>query len=113
MQAPEFLPLGTVCSLTGNPKTVMIITRGLTLDTDSDEQRYYDYGGCLYPEGLVGRSIIYFNHDAISEVVNPGYSDAQDAEYVEALVEGVEKLNVPKAEPDPLTPDDFSPQGER
>jgi hypothetical protein len=109
MQAPEFLPLGTVCSLTGNPKTIMIIARGLVFNDEGNGPRYYDYGGCLYPEGMLGHSGIYFNHEAIDEVVSQGYSDANDAKYVKALVGGVEELDAPKASPEPLNPDDFLP----
>jgi hypothetical protein len=91
----------------------MIVARGVILDGGDDGQCYYDYGGCLYPEGLLGRSALYFNHEAVCEVMDWGYSDTRDAEYVETLVDGIKGLSIPRASPGPLDPDDSLPREDR
>jgi hypothetical protein len=103
MQSPDFVPLGTICTLQGNDKKLMVIARGLILSQDDGEQRYYDYGGCLYPEGLIGDAILYFNHDVISEVVFEGFADGENNELLEDLSANMLTLSVERGNPEPLT----------
>lgn len=35
----------------------------------------FDYGACLYPEGVVGENLIYFNHEDIFKIVQEGYTN--------------------------------------
>jgi hypothetical protein len=100
MESPEFLPLGSVCSVKGNTKKLMVIARGLALQQD-DGVRYFDYGACLYPEGLIGDQLAYFNHDAIQRVVAEGYADEDDALHLEALAESLSHVEMKKGDPAP------------
>ena len=60
----DYLPLGSVVILKGG---------------------YFDYGGCLYPQGLVGDQILYFNHRDIVKVVFSGFHDDDDKMMVDNI----------------------------
>ena len=49
--------------------------------------RFLDYGGCLYPQGIVGDQIMYFNHKDIAKVVFEGYTDDDDKMMVDNINE--------------------------
>lgn len=40
-----------------------------------DDERYFDYGACAFPEGFDGRNLVYFNYDDIIEVILKGLAD--------------------------------------
>lgn len=97
IECPDFLPLGSVVTLKGSPKTLLVIARGLVVETD-EGKRYYDYGMCLYPEGLMGDAVVYSNHDCISEVLFKGFSDENDEKVLATLAEVLPETNVPRGE---------------
>ena len=60
------------------------IARGL-LSVATGKEGYFDYGGCLYPQGLVGDQILYFNHRDIVKVVFSGFHDDDDKMMVDNI----------------------------
>ena len=74
MEKIDFYPLGSVVLLKGGVRKVMIIARGLNV-TKKGKEYFFDYGGVLYPEGLTGDQMVYFNHDGITKVYFHGYAD--------------------------------------
>lgn len=101
MEAPDFLPLGSIVVVRGNTKKVMIISRGLALAQD-EGPRYYDYGACLYPEGLMGDAVIYFNHEGIQKIVHEGYVDEDETLILDSLGESLKYITIEKGDPVPL-----------
>lgn len=81
----ELLPLGSVIRGSGD-RLLVIVARGLML-TVEDETAYVDYGACVYPEGVIGDSMLYLNASDVVEVVHEGYSDDEDRRHVEAIRE--------------------------
>ncbi len=73
----DYLPLGSVVILKGGVQKVLIVSRGLVSKAVMPAG-FFDYGGVLYPQGLVGDQILYFNHRDISHKVFEGYSDDDD-----------------------------------
>lgn len=73
----EFLPLGSIIRINGSVKKLMVLARGV-FPRIKGEITYYDYGVCTYPEGIIGDSLIYINHEDIQEVVFPGYRDEDE-----------------------------------
>ena len=84
----RFLPIGTVLLLKGGKKEVMItsycifptniqIKDGKAVKPD---QKMYEYGGCIYPEGILDSSMsCAFNHNQIEKILHMGYeSPAQE-----------------------------------
>lgn len=74
MERINFIPLGSVILLHGGIQKLLIIARGINTK-QGDQAVFFDYGAVLYPEGLTGDRMAYFNHDAVSKVVFYGYDD--------------------------------------
>lgn len=98
MQKVDFLPLGSVIKLKGGIRKAIIVSRGL-MTIVGDRALYFDYGGALYPEGIVGDQIMYFNHVDIEEVVFTGYENEENKEMVKQLQNWMEKSDAEKGNP--------------
>jgi len=84
MENTTFLPLGSIIIVKGGVKKAMIIARGVGTEKEG-AMTYFDYGACLYPEGLVGDEMLFINHSDIAKVVFEGYSD-EDNELMTANI---------------------------
>ncbi|MDR2896650.1 MAG: DUF4176 domain-containing protein [Propionibacteriaceae bacterium] len=84
MDRVEFLPLGSVVVVRGAIRKTLIVARGLAANI-TGETRVFDYGGCVYPEGLVGDQLGYFNHEDIARVVFEGFRDEDNTMMVENI----------------------------
>lgn len=89
------LPLGSIIILKGNTKKMMIISRVIAVPVKGNIYRF-DYGACLYPEGLVGDSLIYFNDEDIFKVVQEGYSDEDNDLMLENIAAVIDQTDIPK-----------------
>lgn len=65
-----------------------IIARVIAAPVKGDLYRF-DYGACLYPEGMVGDSLIYFNHEDVFKVVQEGYADDDNELMLEHIASNV------------------------
>lgn len=74
MSRIDYLPLGSVVLLEGGTQRLIIVGRGLNVQS-AGKTLYFDYGAALYPQGLVNDQLAYFNHDAVSRVFFEGYRD--------------------------------------
>ncbi len=73
----NFLPIGSVVLLKGAKKRLMIT--GYCLTDKNDNNKKYDYCGCLYPEGIVdANKIALFNHSQIDKVYFIGMQDVEE-----------------------------------
>lgn len=93
----DYLPLGSVIVLKGGIKKYIIIARGLQVSIEGTP-RFFDYGGCMYPEGLMGDQVIYFQHANINRVIFIGLSDEDDKLMVENIQSSYEKLGLTHAD---------------
>lgn len=83
----RFLPVGTVVLLKGGKKEVMITSycifpNNVQIKNGQEvtpEKKMYEYGGCLYPEGILdSNTACAFNHENIEKICYMGYeTDAQ------------------------------------
>ena len=76
----KFLPIGTVVLLKGGKKEVMITSYCIFPNNleSSKDKKFYEYGGCVYPEGILDTMVCAFNHNQIEKVCHLGYkTDAQ------------------------------------
>lgn len=88
----KYLPIGTICSVKGRNKLVMIT--GYYDVEFNGNLRFSDYSGVSYPEGtLKPGSRIGFNHSDIEEVVYSGYVDNDFSKFQELLKGMNEKEN--------------------
>lgn len=97
----KLLPIGSVVLLKGGERELMItgyclmpkgevIVNGETVTPE--ENTIYEYGACLYPDGVVDpNQICCFNHENIEKIVFEGYKDEKYNSYVDVLKDGLEK----------------------
>ena len=98
MDRTEYLPLGSVVILNGGVKKLMIIARGLVVKIEGKE-KFFDYGGINYPEGLTGDKIAYFNHNGIAKKIFEGYSDDDNKIVGDAINNFVNQRKLEKGDP--------------
>ena len=77
MSKIDYAPLGSVVVLNGGTQRLIIVGRGLNVESEG-ETYYFDYGAAMYPQGLIGDQLAYFNHDAIARVFFEGYRDDEN-----------------------------------
>ena len=77
MERIDYLPLGSIVYLNGGIKKLMIVARAI-MASNNGKQYFFDYGGVLYPEGVTGDQMAYFNHGDISTVFFRGCDDGEN-----------------------------------
>lgn len=83
MRILDLLPIGTIVSLKGGTKDLMITG---VKQTNADDNIDYDYIGVMYPEGFMGREYQFlFNHTDIADVVFMGYENKEREEFITKL----------------------------
>lgn len=83
----KFLPIGTVVMLKEGKKRVMI-TGFLSMAGEENNQKAYDYSGCIYPEGfLSSNQVCLFNHEQIDTVYFKGFIDEEEISFKNKLNE--------------------------
>jgi len=74
----ELYPIGTVVTLKGGNKKLLIYGRKVELE-ENDETNIYDYVSCLYPEGyLIHAKSYFFNHSSIEKMFHLGYINDEE-----------------------------------
>lgn len=72
---------------------MLIIARMIAAPVKGDLYRF-DYGACLYPEGVVDENLIYFNHEDIFKIVQEGYTNDENELMLENIA-AVQKVLQP------------------
>lgn len=85
----EYVPLGSVVYLKGGIKKLLVVARAINA-SNNGKQYFFDYGGVLYPEGITGDQMAYFNHDDISSIFFRGCDDGENKGMTEAINRFVE-----------------------
>ena len=93
----EYLPLGSIVVVSGGVKKYVIVARGLSVKVNG-ENKFFDYGACMYPEGMMGDQLMYFQHSNISKVVFKGFSDDDDKMMVKNIQEAMESMDIKHAD---------------
>lgn len=84
MERINYIPLGSVVLLKGGTQKLIVIARAITVN-NSGKSCFFDYGGVLYPEGLTGDRMAYFNHESINKVVFEGFNDVENQNVVDTI----------------------------
>ncbi|WP_102707840.1 DUF4176 domain-containing protein [Terribacillus saccharophilus] len=71
------LPIGSIVYLNEGTSKLMILNRGPIIELNG-EQKMFDYSACVYPQGLVADSVLYFNEENIDEVIFEGFKDSDE-----------------------------------
>ena len=103
IKTKRFLPIGTVVMLKGGVKPVMvtsycILPMGDVYDKDGKVDKtkiiYYEYGACLYPEGVQRtKKTFVFNHNQIDKILHYGYQSEQCKLYTKKMDEAISELD--------------------
>lgn len=91
----KLLPLGSVVNLIGTNEKVVIIGRGPVEKINNIEQ-FFDYVGCLYPQGVNPNQQIVFNKEDINKIIFKGYCDAEEDRLNTLYLEWLNTINIPK-----------------
>lgn len=84
------LPIGSVVSLYGAEKRLMIL--GYLKYLKGDDTRVYDYCGCTFPEGyLDSESTAVFNHEDIEHIYALGFQDKVQFDFRSRLIQILEE----------------------
>lgn len=79
----KYLPIGSVVLLKGAQKKLMIFGR---YQKEKDEDKVWDYIGCLYPEGNLDLEHSYlFQHEQIDTVYYLGCVNEEEQEFQKIL----------------------------
>jgi hypothetical protein len=71
------LPIGSIVYLNEGTSKLMILNRGPIIELEG-EQKMFDYSACVYPQGLIADSVLYFNEENIDEVIFEGFKDSDE-----------------------------------
>ena len=93
----EYLPLGSIVIVSGGIRKYVIVARGLQVNING-EAKFFDYGACRYPEGMMGDQLMYFQHSDIRKVVYQGFSDEDDKMMVENIQKAIENMDIEYAD---------------
>lgn len=79
----NLMPIGSVVLLKEGKKRLMICGR---IQCQEGSDTIYDYVGCLYPEGVLNSSSMYFfNNEQIDSLYFIGFQDEEELKYREFL----------------------------
>ena len=82
MKVEGLMPIGSVVMLLGGEHRVMIT--GYAQRKVGEENKLFDYAGCLYPEGMIGPDkTILFNRESIERVFALGYTNEESLRFLE------------------------------
>ena len=86
MNYQKYLPIGTVVMLKGGKKRLMIT--GFCVIANENNQKVYDYCGCVFPEGVIkpDRSFL-FDHSQIEKIYHLGLNDDEEKDFKNKLNE--------------------------
>ena len=79
------LPVGSVVSLYGGEKRLMILGYMKYL-RDDESGKVYDYCGCTYPEGFISPDkTAVFDHEQIAQIYALGYQNDEQIAFRQRL----------------------------
>ncbi|WP_460276943.1 DUF4176 domain-containing protein, partial [Clostridium sp. CTA-5] len=88
----KLLPLGSIITVEGSNKKLMIIGR-VGNAKGGNPDKIYDYIACIYPEGNISPDNDYlFNANIINKVYFRGYEDEKEIKYNKQLIKNRELL---------------------
>ena len=90
MSKIDYLPLGSVVLLQNGTQKVIIVARGMNVPR-AGSTYFFDYGAVVWPQGVSGDLMYYFNHDAVAKVCFYGCVGEEEEVITESLNRYVEE----------------------
>ncbi|MGM0165627.1 hypothetical protein IGI39_000569 [Enterococcus sp. AZ135] len=91
----EINSIGTVVTLKKDDQKLMITSR-FPLYNNNGEIGYFDYAGCLYPQGQVNEENYFFNNEDISVINFEGYVSDEEVELREEFDRQFSSIKYPR-----------------
>jgi len=91
----KILSIGSVVRLKQGERKLMVLNR-FPLSNQNGIVGYFDYSGCLYPEGHISQDVFFFNSEDIDEVFFEGYIDENEGKFRSVYEEKVAQIPYPK-----------------
>lgn len=76
MNFDKYLPIGTVVTLKGGTKRIMIT--GFCCKENNEASKVFDYCALLYPEGFIENHFMLFDHSQIEKIHYIGLNDDEN-----------------------------------
>ncbi|MBC1518183.1 DUF4176 domain-containing protein [Listeria welshimeri] len=93
----ELLPLGSVVRLKNGEQQLLIISR-FALYNNQGVIGYFEYSGCLYPNGQTDQTSYFFNQEDIEKIYFTGYVNEAEREFREKIDKELKKIAYPRFE---------------
>ncbi|WP_321386737.1 DUF4176 domain-containing protein [uncultured Enterococcus sp.] len=65
----KILPIGSIIQLSKEKEQLLMVTSRFPLYNKQGEIGYFDYAGCLYPQGQTSQENFFFNTEDIEKVL--------------------------------------------
>lgn len=89
----RLLPIGSIV-ITDLEKNEKIMIIGRVVKQNEEDQKYYDYCGCIAPIGIQNQeSFKMFNHEEIRRLLFIGYQDEEELNFSVYAKNEKDKLN--------------------
>ncbi|MBC1517016.1 DUF4176 domain-containing protein [Listeria immobilis] len=93
----ELLPLGSVVRLKNGEQQLLIISR-FALYNNQGVIGYFEYSGCLYPNGQTDQTSYFFNQEDIEKIYFTGYLNEAEKDFRKKVDEELKKITYPRFE---------------
>lgn len=88
----EVMPLGSVVTLFGGTKKIMICGR---IQEDRKSNKIYDYAACYYPEGIIDpKELFMFQHEDIEHVYFVGLQESDEFAFRSFMEQKLREMNM-------------------
>ena len=91
----KIYPIGTVVTLIDGEQQLMITSRFPLYDNEGNIG-YFDYAGCLFPQGQMNESNFFFNEDDIKSIEFEGYHSDEEQHLKVELEKQILTIQHPK-----------------
>ena len=88
----EAMPIGSVVTLLGGTKKIMICGR---IQEDMKTGKTYDYSACFYPEGILDpKELFLFQHEDIDKIYYVGLQESEEFAFRSFMEQRLKEMNM-------------------
>lgn len=88
----EILPLGSIVTLKGGTKKIMVCGR---IQEEKKSGKLFDYSACYYPEGILDPTELFlFQHEDVDTIYFVGMQEADEFAFRLFMEEKLKKMNL-------------------
>ena len=88
----ELLPIGSVVMLDGGNTPLMVT--GYRMKEKVEDEKIYDYVGCVFPEGFMEQIYSLFDQNQIKETLFVGFEDEESKKYTYDVANGLTDASI-------------------